>query len=106
MIEGDRFRLVGSHAQGLKSMRRGRGGSAAATATEASARSVRYRRDMARRARARAAAATMQTGLRARCRLRDQPPLTYFIPPYGLRVAMQMQPAASDSLHSEITSYE
>lgn len=91
-MDGERFRLVGIHAQGLKSMRRGRGGSAAAAAARAaSAISTRCRRVMAQRARA--AATTMRTGLRARSGERNQPPLTYFMPPCGSRLAMQMQPA-------------
>lgn len=90
-MDGERFRLVGIHAQGLKSMRRGRGGSAAA-ARAASASSARCRRVMAQRARA--AATTMRTGLRARSGERNQPPLTYIMPPCGSRLAMQMQPAS------------
>lgn len=64
-MDGERFRLVGIHAQGLKSMRRGRGGSAAAAAARAaSANNAKCKRVMAQRARV--AATTMRTGLRAR----------------------------------------
>lgn len=93
MIEGDRFRLVGSHAQGLKSIKRGRGGSAAtATAAAASAISARCRRDIAACACDRGDDAN---GTARALRRGHQPPLTHFIPPYGLRVAMQMQPAVT-----------
>lgn len=40
MIDGDRFRLAGSHAQGLKSMSRGCGVSADVTASAESATSA------------------------------------------------------------------
>lgn len=61
MMEGDRLRFVGSHAQGLNSISRGRGGSAAAAS--ASRASKTRRRDIAR-----AAAATDSAGLRAAAR--------------------------------------
>lgn len=81
-MEGDRFRLVGSHAKGLKSMSRGRGGSAAAWAARAaSAKSVSSGRVMAG---ARAAAATMRAELRPGQRGRTPTAtFTYFSPPYG-----------------------
>lgn len=62
MIEGDRFLLVGSHAQGLKSMWRGRGESAVTAAASARTASKTKWRDIA----ARAAAATDSAGLRER----------------------------------------
>lgn len=68
MIDGDRLRLEGSHAQGLNSISRGRGVSSAAVMVKraASAQSAINGRFMARRARA--AATTMQAGLREGCR--------------------------------------
>lgn len=68
MTDGDLLRLFGSHDQGLKSIRRGRGESAVAAARAASAKRANIERNMARRARA--AAMTIEAGLRRRCKLR------------------------------------
>lgn len=90
MMDGDLLRLVGIQDQGLKSMRRGRGGSAAASARAASANRANSVRVMARRARA--AAGTIGAGLRTRC----ESPAHHRSPTssrsLGSRCRLQMQP--------------
>lgn len=100
MIDGDWLRLVGSHAQGLKSMRRGRGASeAAAMAASASIASVR--RDIA------ASACGRGDGLSGTARA---PPAVLTRPPYGDQQIRSLQKQShcvflfSKIYHSELNA--
>lgn len=80
MIVGERFLFVGSHAQGLKSIRRGRGVSAATVTNVSATRRTICRGSMAQVARATATA--MRAGLRLRFAVAYyDPPLTHLSRP-------------------------